>query len=216
MNQLPRIFLLHSHWLILILPIPCIIQSLINYYCINHIPYLVALPCSVYSASNSLCVSWYTCLLISQLISRVPSSVEKASSWDFPAIQGLRRCTFFNAKGTAINPWLGSLDSTCHTVWSKEKKALPWYSRSLKQTLLVPFPIPLSAIMSTPKAIDGHDSQLKRSNFHLRLCVSPLWGISPTTGEYSTLLPTVATQTRVEVVTLLPNSQPMQNETSQR
>lgn len=52
------------------------------------------------------------------------------------------------------------------------------------------------------------------SNFHLKLlCFSSLWGISPTTGECD-LLPTVATQTRVDVVTLLLNSQPMQNETS--
>ena len=104
---------LHSHWLILILSTPCVIQSLINYYCINHIPISGCFALQCLFSKQFTVSSWYTCLLISQLISRVLSSVEKVSPWDFPSNPGVKTL-HFQCKGHSFNPWSGNLDSTYH------------------------------------------------------------------------------------------------------
>ena len=103
--------------------------------------------------------SRYICLPISQLISRVPSSVEKASPWDFPINPGVKML-HFQCKGHSFNPWSGSLDSTCHMAWSKKRKeSLTLAFKVFEADSVDALSHTLSAIMNTPEAIDGHDSQ---------------------------------------------------------
>lgn len=103
--------------------------------------------------------SWYTCLLISQLISRVPSPVEKASSWDFPSNPGVK-ALHFQCKGHSNQSLVGELRfHMSHCVVKKRKESLTLVFKVFEVDSVDALSHTLSAIMSTPKAIDGHDSQ---------------------------------------------------------
>lgn len=99
--------------------------------------------------------SWYTCLLIS---ANLKSSIIcwKSLSWDFPTIQGLRRCTFTQKS----NQLVGELRfHMSHCVVKKRKESLTLVFKVFEADSAGALSHTLSAIMSTPKAIDGHDSQ---------------------------------------------------------